>query len=379
MFQCKRMIRLCLAMILLAASVLPVHAPAHAAGEPEVVLASDYEDGTAQGWSKKGNERISVSQQVYHRGSYSLYIDGRSEDWEGPNHILTDLLAPNTAYTVGAWVKSPTPVRITVHTNTGGADHWEPAAVVNGGQWSEEWTYLEGVFTTGSTVGFTEIYAEAAAGTAFYMDDVMITASAVVIPEGEEGVRTGFEDGTLQGWQNRIGPESLTVSQEAANTGTRSMLVEGRERSFYGPSLSIKDHLRPGKSYELSLYVRLKEKPEADKSLQMTVYKKAGSESWNAIDKVSIKADEWQQWHLLKGKFQYSDQPSEINLFVETPYITEDTPDTLSFYVDDVLIEPAQEMSIEPDIPGLKEVYDDDFSIGAAAYSWQMAGLIASC
>ncbi|MFD1905060.1 hypothetical protein ACFTAO_33570 [Paenibacillus rhizoplanae] len=63
------------------------------------------------------------------------------------------------------------------------------------------------------------------------------------------------------------------------------------------------------------------------------MYKKAGSESWNAIDKVDIKADQWDQWHLLKGTFQYSDQPSEVNLFVETPYITEETVDTLSFFM----------------------------------------------
>lgn len=374
MFQGKRLIRLCLAMIVLAASVFPLRTPVHAAGESVVIVSSDYEDGTTQGWTTKGNERITVSQEVYHGGSYSLYIDKRTMDWEGPNLTLTDQMVPNTAYTVGAWVKSSSPVKITVHTNINDTDHWEPVAVIDEAQWSDDWTYLEGTFTTGSAVGFTEIYAEASAGTSFYVDDILISATAIDIPEGEEGLGTDFEDGTLQGWQNRIGPESLTVSQETANSGTYSMLVEGRQRSYYGPSLSVKDHLRPGKSYEFSMYVRLKEKPESDKSLQMTVYKKSGSESWNAIDKVNIEADQWQQWHLLKGTFQYSDQPSEINLFVETPYITEETVDTLSFYVDDVRIEPVLELSIEQDIPGLKEVYADDFLIGAAAYSWQMEG-----
>ncbi|MEK5464112.1 endo-1,4-beta-xylanase [Paenibacillus sp. FSL R7-0210] len=377
MLKPKRIMSLTLALVVLAASVLPMRTPAHAAAEggPAVVLTSDYEDGTAQGWTKKGDEQLTVTNEVYHGGSYSLYVDGRTKDWEGPNQLLTDQMTPNTAYTVGAWVKSPAPVKFTVHTKIGKVEDWKPVAEFNGTQWSDEWTYLEGTYITGDKVGFTEIYAEAAAGTAFYVDDIKITAAAVDVPEGEEGLRTDFEDGTLQGWKNRIGPESLSVSQDTANTGTHSMLVEGRERSFYGPSLSVKEHLRPGKSYQFSLYVRLKEKPEADKSLQMTVYKKAGSESWNAIDKVSIKADEWDQWHLLKGNFQYSDQPSELNLFVETPYITEDTVDTLSFYVDDVTAQPATELSIEQDIPSLKDIYADDFAIGAAAYSWQMEGV----
>ncbi|MEK3716626.1 endo-1,4-beta-xylanase [Paenibacillus sp. FSL R7-0333] len=377
MLKRKRMMSLTLALVVLAASVLPMRTPVYAAAEegPAVVLASDFEDGTAQGWTKKGDEQLTVTKEVYHGGSYSLYVDGRTKDWEGPNQVLTDHMTPNTAYTVGAWVKSPAPVKFTVHTKIGEAEDWKPIAEFNGTQWSDEWTYLEGTFITGDKVGFTEIYAEAAAGTAFYVDDIKITAAAAEVPEGEEGLRTDFEDGTLQGWKNRIGPESLSVSQDTANTGTRSMLVEGRERSFHGPSLSVKEHLRPGKSYQFSLYVRLKEKPEVDTSLQMTVYKKAGSESWNAIDKVSIKADQWEQWHLLKGNFQYSDQPSEVNLFVETPYITEETVDTLSFYVDDVVIEPAPEMSIEQDIPALKDIYANDFAIGAAAYSWQMEGV----
>ncbi|NQX44382.1 endo-1,4-beta-xylanase [Paenibacillus tritici] len=377
MFGRKRIMIGGLALMVFAASVLPMRTTVYAAAEggPAVILASDYEDGTAQGWTRKGDEQLTVTKEVYHGGSYSLYADGRTKDWEGPNQVLTDHMAPHTAYTVGAWVKSPAPVKFTVHTKIGEIEDWKPVAEFSGAKWSGEWTYLEGTFVTGSTVGFTEMYAEAAAGTAFYVDDIKISAAAVDVPEGEEGLRTDFEDGTLQGWKNRIGPESLSVSQDTANTGAHSMLVEGRERSFYGPSLSVKDHMRPGTSYQFSLYVRLKEKPEADKSLQMTVYKKAGSESWNAIDKVSIKADQWDQWHLLKGKFQYSDQPSEMNLFVETPYITEDTVDTLSFYVDDVVIEPAPEMSIEQDIPGLKEVYADDFAIGAAAYSWQMEGV----
>lgn len=45
------------------------------------------------------------------------------------------------------------------------------------------------------------------------MDDIKITTAAAEVPEGEEGLRTDFEDGTLQGWKNRIGPESLSVSQ----------------------------------------------------------------------------------------------------------------------------------------------------------------------
>lgn len=189
MLKPKRIMSLTLALVVLAASVLPMRTPAYAAVEegPTVVLASDYEDGTTQGWTKKGDEQLTVTKEVYHGGSYSLYVDGRTKDWEGPNHVLTDHMAPNTAYTVGAWVKSPAPVKFTVHTKIGKVEDWKPVAEFNGTQWSDEWTYLEGTYITGDKVGFTEIYAEAAAGTAFYVDDIKITAAAVDVPEGRKG------------------------------------------------------------------------------------------------------------------------------------------------------------------------------------------------
>lgn len=134
MLNRKRMMSLGLALAVLAASVLPMRTPVYAAaeGDPAVVLASDFEDGTAQGWTKKGDEQLTVTKEVYHGGTYSLYVDGRTKDWEGPNQVLTDHMTPNTAYTVGAWVKSPAPVKFTVHTQIGEKEDWTLVAELSG-------------------------------------------------------------------------------------------------------------------------------------------------------------------------------------------------------------------------------------------------------
>lgn len=184
-----------------------------------------------------------------------------------------------------------------------------------------------------------------------------------------------FEDATLQGWKPRIGGELLTVSNQTANDSTYSMLVEQRERSYYGPMLELVNVLERNEEYEFKAYVRLKEEPTENKTLQMTAYKKEGAESWNALDSVVIERADWQQWHELKGQFQYSDNPTELNLFIETPYISEETVDTLSFYVDNFTIKRASPLVIEEQIPALKEHFTDDFPIGAAVYTWQMEGV----
>ncbi|MBB6020304.1 endo-1,4-beta-xylanase [Paenibacillus sp. JGP012] len=198
--------------------------------------------------------------------------------------------------------------------------------------------------------------------------------AAATVKQNGSPFNADFEDGTLQGWVPRIGSEKLTVTQQAAHQGTYSMLVTNRERSYYGPSLPMKDLLKPNTTYNISVYVRLTEKPAADQTIQLTAYKKNGAESWNMLDKVTIPKDEWQQWHNITATFQYSDNPQELNLFIETPYVSEDAVDTLSFYVDDVKIEEAGELAIETDIASLQDLYQNEFPIGAAVYRWQLEG-----
>ncbi|MGF6352364.1 endo-1,4-beta-xylanase [Paenibacillus sp. 4624] len=200
------------------------------------------------------------------------------------------------------------------------------------------------------------------------------SGAAAVSEQNLKVLHTDFEDGTLQGWLPRVGSESLTVSQQAAHQGTRSMLVSNRQRSFHGPMLKMKSLLKPNSTYNISFYVRLTEKPASDQTIQLTAYKKNGAESWNMLDKVTIPKDDWQQWHKVSATYQYSDNPEELNFFIETPYISDDTVDTLSFYVDDVTIEEAAPLAIETDIPSLQDLYQTEFPIGAAVYRWQLEG-----
>ncbi|MEK3882982.1 endo-1,4-beta-xylanase [Paenibacillus sp. PL2-23] len=192
-----------------------------------------------------------------------------------------------------------------------------------------------------------------------------------------ERISTDFEDGTLQGWVKRIGDETLSVTNDVYNNGHSSMLVEGRQRTYYGPKLDLKDRLLPNKDYQISMYVRLKEEPQENQTLQLTVYNKHETENYLVPDQTTITKDNWDKWHRLEGSYRYNNYPSDLFLYVETPYRTPEPIDTLAFYVDDVVIEPAAPLTIEQGIPSLKEVYADDFKIGAAAYTWQLEGSYA--
>ncbi|PYE45439.1 endo-1,4-beta-xylanase [Paenibacillus barcinonensis] len=199
-------------------------------------------------------------------------------------------------------------------------------------------------------------------------------SNEVTASEAREPFRTHFEDGTLQGWAPRIGSERLTVTQKEAHEGHSSMLVTQRERSYHGPMLPLKEILKPNQPYEITAYVKLAAKPDTDQTLQLTAYKKTRTESWNAVGNTRIAKDQWNTWQKITGTYQYSDDASELKLFIETPYISEDTVDTLSFYVDDVSITQVEQPKIEENIVALKDLYKDDFPIGAAVYRWQLDG-----
>ncbi|ASA20024.1 carbohydrate binding domain-containing protein [Paenibacillus donghaensis] len=115
-----------LAVVVITGSVLPAPMAA-GAGEvtTERILVSNFEDGTAQGWTAKGSEVVTVSGSVYRSGSHSLYISGRTQDWEGPNYGFASTLAANSSYAVRAWVKldagaSAADIKLTMMSVQGG-------------------------------------------------------------------------------------------------------------------------------------------------------------------------------------------------------------------------------------------------------------------
>jgi endo-1,4-beta-xylanase len=174
--------RLALAVMTAAATVAVVTATADAAAEPTpvTVLTSDFEDGTAQGWSGRSAETVAYSTAVAHAGAGSLLISGRTAAWQGPSLDVLGTFEKGTAYTISVWVRMSSgsdDARLSVERRTGGVASYDQV-VGNTAVTSGAWVNLTGRYTLATDVEFLRVYVETASATgSFHIDDV--TASYV--------------------------------------------------------------------------------------------------------------------------------------------------------------------------------------------------------
>ncbi|WP_152401534.1 endo-1,4-beta-xylanase [Paenibacillus cellulositrophicus] len=170
-----------------------------------------------------------------------------------------------------------------------------------------------------------------------------------------------FEDGTLQGWYGRGGNEVLTVSPNAAHTGSYGMQVTGRTQGWNGPQLDVTPIMETGKTYHLSAWVKL---PAGTASSPVSIVVQRTTDGANAYELVkSVQASD-SGWVKLSGEYTLQHPIESLAVYIESF----DVP-TLDFYVDDVVIERAPDpvpIEIQKDIPSLKDVFAGQFKLGTA-------------
>jgi len=69
-------------------------------------LTSDFEDGTAQGWSTRfGLNTVTNTTADAHTGSHSLIVTGRTQNFQGPARDITGKMCNGSQYWLEVWVK----------------------------------------------------------------------------------------------------------------------------------------------------------------------------------------------------------------------------------------------------------------------------------
>jgi endo-1,4-beta-xylanase len=67
-------------------------------------LFADFENGEASGWTNRGDEKVSVTQDVYRSGNYSIVASGRTQAWNGPKHTLMGVVNYEKTYSISGYV-----------------------------------------------------------------------------------------------------------------------------------------------------------------------------------------------------------------------------------------------------------------------------------
>jgi hypothetical protein len=170
---------LCSSLLL---SLIVSFAPAF--GDTNLLVNSDFENGT-EGWAERSGKIESVT-TVFHGGTKSVKVTGRTETWQGIKQSLLGKATNGQTYKISAWVRLENADSDTVtisieQTDDSGTNYKN---VASGQANKTGWVQLSGEFKleAAGELKTLDVYLEGpAAGIEFYVDD-----AAVMAPEAKK-------------------------------------------------------------------------------------------------------------------------------------------------------------------------------------------------
>ncbi|MGO4950961.1 endo-1,4-beta-xylanase [Paenibacillus sp. DRB1-1] len=332
-----------------------------------------FEEGNSDGWKPRGTytQIASVTETAY-GGTHSLKATARTEAWNGAELDVKPLLQPDVEYEISGYVKLdghsevPSMVKLTVEQQpTGGTTTWKTVAQSETADTS--WIKLQGKYTFTGGMDALKLYVESSnPAQAYYVDEVEITQVSKTPTEPTNGIVSGFEDGTAQGWVSRMGTETVQASNAAARSGTYSLLTTGRQETYAGPKLDVTAMMKKGSRYTVSAWVKLAPGEQPAKVRLSVQRDHQGDSAYETV--VGDTATTAGGWMHLSGMYTLAYDADNVSMYFET---AEGTP---SFYMDDFELSLVPPLAIEKDIPSLHGLYGGQFSIGTAIEAFQTEG-----
>ncbi|PWW01129.1 endo-1,4-beta-xylanase [Paenibacillus cellulosilyticus] len=312
----------------------------------------------------------------------ALYVSNRVNNWDSADFKFADIgLENGKTYTVTASVYVDTDVTV-------------PEGAAAALQTVDSYgNYAEAAMAAGQAVTLTKEFTvdtsadkalrinSNAAGKAvpYYIGDVRITEKVATDNETETPREAAkpfdtitFEDQTAGGFIGRAGTETLTVTDEDNHTanGAYALKVEGRTNTWHGPSLRVETFVDKGYEYKITAWVKLIS-PESSQLQLSTQVGSGSSANYVTLSAKTINAaDGWVQY---EGTYRYNNVGDEYL----TIYIESSSNATASYYIDDISFASTGSgpVSIQTDIPSIKDVYENDFLIGNAITAEDLEGV----
>lgn len=126
----------------------------------------------------------------------------------------------------------------------------------------------------------------------------------------------------------------ILVTDKEAHTGKYSLYVSGRSAGWHGAQIQLKDILKPGKVYSISVWVM--QKSGSSQYLGLTMQRKYDTDSNTQYDWIKHENNVPNgKWVELSGTYEIPANVSilDLSLYVEAPSNT-----SLDFYIDDLVI-----------------------------------------
>jgi endo-1,4-beta-xylanase len=171
--------------LLMPALALPA-APAAAQTDPPpvVVVGSDFEDGTTQGWTPRAGETVTATAEAARTGGFGLGTTARAQSWQGPTLNLLDTMEHGVRYTFTVWTRlaagePASQLRMSIERRVQGTPTFE-TVVGDTTVTADGWVQLQGTYILAHQVDFLTVYIESTGGTAsIHIDDFTMTTVAL--------------------------------------------------------------------------------------------------------------------------------------------------------------------------------------------------------
>jgi endo-1,4-beta-xylanase len=345
--------------------------------QPTTIVQNDWEDGTLQGWIPRGGGVVLTnSTEVAHGGTHSLKTTGRTAGFNGPSLNLVGLTNGAT-YQVTASVRlvtgtPATQLKITVQRTVNGTNNFDSVAQSAAtGVTDSAWTTLTGLYSyTGTDPSELLLYVESASTTAsYYVDDfsIVLVGNPPGPPPNTNGLFSGFESGTREGWTPRIGTEVVNPSSADAHSGTFSLLTTGRTAAFQGPAIDVTNIMFNGSRYVISLWAKLAP-GETSSQLRVSLQRNIGSTTTfhTAVGNTTVTSGAWVR---LSATYDFALVNTTVTMYVES------NSGTASFYIDDVSITFVPPPTVETNLASLGQVLSPYVFVGAAVNATTISGV----
>ncbi len=179
-------------------------------------------------------------------------------------------------------------------------------------------------------------------------------------------IDTNFETNSTEGWQPRIGTETIAVTSAAKHGGNFSLLTTGRQAAFAGCKINVSNAIAIGSSYRVTVWVKLAPGSTAT-DLKVSLERNlAGDITYQtAVPNKTVTADKWSK---LTAIYDHTLNHESLWMYVES------ASGTPSFFIDDAKVEFVPPLQIQNSIPSLHQNLESYFKIGAAVWQADISG-----
>ncbi len=316
--------------------------------EASVIFSSNFEDEVINDWTPfGGGGKLSLDTANGHESGKSLKITERNEAYHGPSLMGDTFFKPEKTYSFSSWVyqESDSPKDITWtlrYVDSLGTANFRQigtASVPSG-----EWTEIAGTIDIPEdSVAYLMYFECKNAGVDFNIDDIQILGDKTDHEErttDKQGYLYYFDfENSNEFWSPR-GDNRLIRTDEFSNTGSHSIYVANRTRTWNGPTVNVND-IKRGISYFYSAYIMYNgEEYEDSHDFRMEVqYNLNGEAVYQLITQKTVKKDNWTR---ITGTYTLPEGAADVSFYVQTANLQEGdeltNDDLMSFYTDTVTI-----------------------------------------